>query len=72
MDAQSPPPSRGIALYQIEDAEQDEQIICYYAALLQSIRDGVEDPELIDEDDIEAAFLENQWENTEAKNPNGT
>jgi hypothetical protein len=44
------------------DSDLDEQIVCYYDALLQSIRDGVEDPDLLSEEDLQAAFSEEGME----------
>lgn len=40
--------------------EEDEHILCYYDALIQSIREGIEDPDLMTDEDIEAAFSYNR------------
>jgi hypothetical protein len=45
-----------------ESEEEDEQMISYYEALLQSIRDGIEDIDLVNREDVEAAFSEDDEE----------
>jgi hypothetical protein len=47
-----------IQLHQVEDLEEDMLSISYYDALMQSIREGTEDPDLLDEEDLLNALLE--------------
>lgn len=38
------------------DNETDEQMSTYYDALMAAIREGIEDPDLLEEEDLQAAF----------------